>query len=216
MKTRTATKTPIRRKPGRPAGGDGADTRARIIDAAIDCFARDGYGKASNKVIAHQAGVSAASLYHYFDSKAALYQSALREANAGLVASYRAACAELPEASSVAQLCQGLEKVIALTRRRPGLMTFAAASAGEIERHDELDWLEPEDAAAFPLFFRELLLRARKRGELAKGVDIEAATKMLIACISGLASLHGTLSGPAEFARVMRAFEQMLQGDFSR
>ena len=216
MKTTKKTPTRSPRQPGRPVGstsGSGADTRQRIIDAAIDVFAREGYAKASNKAIAQRAGVTAALLYHYFESKAALYRSALREVNAELVASYRAACMQRPEASSMAQLCFGLEKVIALTRRRPGLMGFASASAAEIQRHAEIDWLSPEDASAFPEFFRELLLRARRRGELARSVDIEAATKMLIACISGLASFHDSLSGPDEFARVLRAFERMLSGD---
>lgn len=205
------------RKPGRPVGsGSGAETRERLITAAIDCFAREGYAKASNKVIAQQAGVTAALLYHYFDSKAALYRSALQEVNAALVSAYRAACKELPEASSMMQLCLGLEKVIDLSHRRPGLMRFASASASEIERHDELDWLEPDDALAFPIFFRDLLLRAKRRGELGRGINIEATAKMLIACISGLASIHGSLSGADEFARLLRAFERMLQGDLMR
>jgi AcrR family transcriptional regulator len=198
---------------GRPSGVDGTETRARIIGAAIACFARDGYAKASNKAIAEEAGVTAASLYHYFDSKAVLYGSCLAEANRTLVAAYRCAAAELPETSSMKQLCAGLEKVIELSRQRPGLMSFAAASASEIPRHDELDWLAPEEAYAFPTFFQQLLRRARRRGELGRGIDIDAATKMLIACISGLAALHSSLSGPDEFARVLRSFERMLSGD---
>ena len=209
----TATPAP-RRKPGRPMGGSvAADTRQRIIDAAIGCFARDGYAKASNKIIAAEAGVTAASLYHYFDSKASLYLSALQMGNAVLVDAYRSACAELPEASSMEQLCLGIEKVIALSRRYPGLMTFGAASAGEIERHEDLDWLDAKDADAFPAFFRELLLRARRRGELGRGINIEAAAQMLIACISGLAALHGTPVATKDFASVLRAFERMLSGD---
>ncbi|MCX7162643.1 MAG: TetR/AcrR family transcriptional regulator [Rhodocyclales bacterium] len=212
---RKQTETPApRRKPGRPMGGSvAADTRQRIIDTAIGCFARDGYAKASNKTIAAEAGVTAASLYHYFDSKAALYLSTLQMGNAVLVDAYRSACAELPEASSMEQLCLGIEKVIALSRRYPGLMTFCAASAGEIGRHEDLDWLDAKDADAFPAFFRELLQRARRRGELGRGINIEAAAQMLIACISGLAALHGTPVATKDFASVLRAFERMLSGD---
>ena len=212
-------KTPLstrqqRRKPGRPLGGSiVADTRQRILESAIARFAMDGYGKASNKAIAAEAGVTAATLYHYFESKGTLYRSALREANAVLVNVYRSACKELPDANSMEQLCLGIEKVIALTRQRPGLMAFAAASAGEIRRHDDLEWLEPEDSDAFPNFFRGLLRRARSRGELGRGIDIEAAVQMLIACISGLAALQGTPSATKGFASVLRAFERMLRGD---
>ena len=212
--TRTPSLSPRRRRPGRPPGGSVAvDMRQRILKAAIICFARDGYAKASNRSIAREAGVTAPSLYHYFDSKAVLYRSALQDANGMLVQAYRAACAAHPQAGSMEQLCFGIEKVIALSRRHPGLMAFAAAAAGEIERHDELEWLDPEDAEAFPEFFRDLLRRARDRGELGAGIDIEAAAQMLIACISGLAGLGGTLPATRSFAAVLRAFERMLRGD---
>lgn len=207
-------KTPPKRRPGRPADADSADTRSRIIDAAVLCFGRSGFAEATNQAIARQAGVTSALLYHYFESKAALYRAALRDVNAALVGAYRAACLEAPEASSMAQLSLGLEKVIELSRRRPGLVRFASASAGEIERNRDLDWLDERDANAFPDFFRELLQRARRRGELARDIDIEAAVKVLLACVAGLAALHGSLRSEREFAVVLRTFERMLRGDF--
>ncbi len=214
MPRKPAATAPARRRPGRPRGGSvAADTRQRIIEAAIRCFASQGYAKASNKTIAADAGVTATLLYHYFDSKAALYRSALQAANAILVDAYRSACEELPDGTSMGQLCLGLEKVLALSRRYPGLMAFAGASAGEIARYDDLDWLDPEDANAFPEFFRGLLRRARRRGELGRGVDIEAAAQMLIACISGLAAVDGPPTGSKDFASLLRAFERMLSGE---
>ena len=81
---------------------------------------------------------------------------------------------------------------------------------------DELDWLDPEDADAFPEFFRGLLRRARRRGELGRGVHVEAATQMLIACISGLAALDGSTARTSDLAAMVRAFERMLHGDLLR
>ena len=204
----------VRRRPGRPRGGVVmADTRQAIIEAAIRCFAQQGYDKASNRRIAADAGVTATLLYHYFDSKPALYRCALQTANAMLVDAYRSAAARIPDATSMEQLCLGVEHALALSRRQAGLMAFAAASAGEIARHDELDWLDPADADAFPEFFRELLRRAHRRGELARGVDVEAAAQMLVACISGLAALDGTPTGTKDLATLLRAFQRMLSGD---
>lgn len=206
-----------RRKPGRPIGGSVAtDIRQRIIDAAIGCFAREGYGKASNKIIAAEAGVTAPSLYHYFESKGALYRAALAYAIGTLVETYRTACAELPDASSIAQLCLGIEKMITLTKHQPGLMNFAGSAAGEIARHEDLDWLDTEDARAFSDFFRELLLRAKQRGELGHGINIDAAAQMLIACISGLAAMHDNPATTKDFAALLRAFELMLKGELMR
>lgn len=190
--------------------------RRRILDAAVLCFGRHGFAAATNHAIARRAGVTSGSLYHYFDSKAALYREALRDVTAALVQSYRDACLEAPEASSMEQLALGLEKVIELSRRRPGLMRFASSSVGEIERNRELDWLDEAEAAAFPDFFRDLLKRARRRGELAPDIDIEAAVKVLLACVTGLAALHGSLQSEREFAAVLRAFERLVEGEFAR
>jgi AcrR family transcriptional regulator len=41
----------------------------RILRAAADLIAREGYGSASMRAVAKAAGVSLAGLYHYFDSK---------------------------------------------------------------------------------------------------------------------------------------------------
>ena len=47
--------------------------RARLINAAIDHFERDGYEQASVVAIAEEAGVTTGSLYHHFGSKQGLY-----------------------------------------------------------------------------------------------------------------------------------------------
>lgn len=207
-------RNPPRRRPGRPTDANSADTRNRIIDAAVLCFATSGFAAATNQAIARQAGVTSALLYHYFDSKAALYRAALSDVTTALIGAYRQACLEAPEASSMVQLSLGLEKVIELSRRRPGLIRFASASTSEIERNRDLDWLDEGEGAAFPQFFRELMQRARQRDELAAGIDIEAAVKVLQACITGLGSLYDSLRGEREFAAVLRTFERLLVGDF--
>lgn len=48
-----------------------ATTRQRILDAALACFARDGFA-ASVRTIAGEAGVSAALVIHHFSDKAGL------------------------------------------------------------------------------------------------------------------------------------------------
>lgn len=62
-----------RRAVGRPADTDGEETRRRIMAAAQKEFADKGYRETSNKMIADRAGVTAGSIYHYFDSKRDLF-----------------------------------------------------------------------------------------------------------------------------------------------
>ena len=71
-------KTPTRRAPGRP-GTDSPDLRARLIEAALECFVRDGIAATSLRSIATQAGVTPALLNYYFGSKLALRDAVFEE-----------------------------------------------------------------------------------------------------------------------------------------
>lgn len=57
------------------------DRREQIIEAALRVFAQKGFDKATNKDIAHEAGITAGLIYHYFESKEDLLKAAL-EGNA--------------------------------------------------------------------------------------------------------------------------------------
>jgi TetR/AcrR family transcriptional regulator len=56
---------------------DRAETRTRILDAAIREFSEHGLAGARTEQIAAAAGVNKALLYYYFDSKEKLYSAAL-------------------------------------------------------------------------------------------------------------------------------------------
>lgn len=54
-----------------------ADTRAKILDAAVQEFSQNGLAGARTEKIAAVAGVNKALLYYHFDSKENLYRAAL-------------------------------------------------------------------------------------------------------------------------------------------
>ena len=58
-------------KAGRRPGNQ--DTRGKILDAARDAFATKGFAGTSMRAIAAEAGVDAALIHHYFDSKQQLF-----------------------------------------------------------------------------------------------------------------------------------------------
>jgi AcrR family transcriptional regulator len=58
-------------KVGRRPGNQ--DTRGQIVTAARDAFAAKGFAAASMRGIAAEAGVDAALIHHYFDSKQQLF-----------------------------------------------------------------------------------------------------------------------------------------------
>ena len=61
----------------RPKAADYDEHRARILQRAVDAFARSGYPSASMADLAQECGASKAALYHYFPSKDALLFEAL-------------------------------------------------------------------------------------------------------------------------------------------
>jgi AcrR family transcriptional regulator len=56
------------------------DTRATLIKAARELFARDGYEGASVRAIARRARANLGAITYHFGSKRALYEAAVREA----------------------------------------------------------------------------------------------------------------------------------------
>ena len=63
---------------GRPTGAT-ADLRARLLDVAVACFARQGIAATSLREIAREAGVNAALVHYYFGDKPQLQQAVIAE-----------------------------------------------------------------------------------------------------------------------------------------
>lgn len=53
----------------RECDGDGASTRERILDVALELFVEKGYEKTSLRDIAEQLGITKAALYYHFERK---------------------------------------------------------------------------------------------------------------------------------------------------
>lgn len=58
---------------------DGEVTRARVLEAAVECILERGYYRASSNAIARQAGVTWGALAHQFGSREALLLELLRD-----------------------------------------------------------------------------------------------------------------------------------------
>ncbi|SHG25786.1 transcriptional regulator, TetR family [Kaistia soli DSM 19436] len=63
--------------PSGPRAANVAETRERILQAAIRQFARHGFAGARIDVICAEAGVNARMIYHYYSDKAGLYVAVL-------------------------------------------------------------------------------------------------------------------------------------------
>ncbi len=65
-----APTAPVKRSPGRPSGGGGgAEPRARLLDAALILFARQGIVDTTLAAIAREAGMTPAMVHYYFRTR---------------------------------------------------------------------------------------------------------------------------------------------------
>jgi len=129
----------------------GEDTRRRILEAAVEVFAAEGYEGASTRHLAERAGINLPAIQYYFGSKDGLYRAAIDyviqeiEAHfAPIAAPVRAALArdDAGQAELLEALCQMLEAFVALIAGGSNLesrrLLFARA---EIEQTAGLDAL---------------------------------------------------------------------------
>ena len=63
---------------GRKQGVTAAETRAKLLDAAAEVFAAQGYDGARVGEIARRAGLSTGAIYAHYATKAALLADAVR------------------------------------------------------------------------------------------------------------------------------------------
>lgn len=206
-----------KRRRGRPLGsGIATATRERILRAAIHRFAQSGYAQTSNQDIAREAGITSGSLYHYFDSKAALFRAALHHCTGTLIDAYHGACRDAAAQSVVEQLCLGLERIIELAADWPGIVRFGGNAAEEIRHNRDLDWLDIEHAQAFPDFFRNLVGEAVRRGELGRDVNQEDVAALLLTLTMGLSISWASDNDDQSFAARVRIYERLLRGELFR
>ena len=69
----------------RPINADAKATRARILDAAVEMFSKQGLDGASVRGIARRAEVSPAMVHHHFGSKEGLYEACIDVLYEGLL-----------------------------------------------------------------------------------------------------------------------------------
>jgi AcrR family transcriptional regulator len=103
---------------------------ARIRDAALEGFARDGVKATSIRDVAAAAGVSPGLVQHHFATKAALREAVDERVLAIATESFR----DFPEAGSAAEIQKELgDRVTAIVRDHPIMLRYVARSIGEGE-----------------------------------------------------------------------------------
>lgn len=193
---------------GRPPGKTSDATRQRILAAACECFGARGYETTTNRDIGDRAGVTAAALYQYFDSKLVLYIEAVREAHREIVPFFRRAVDGAPTAR---------EALVALTRAYaeaydlfPALTPFLAGIGVEIHRHPEIAAAMLAEPSAVLQLIADIVEGGAASGEFDRERS-SAVISMFLATTMGL-SLHAALAGKMGLGEAVDAYTRLLEG----
>ena len=128
---------------GRESSARAAATELRILRAAEAAFARRGLAGTRVREIARAAGLNAATLYLYFESKEALYQAVLDRGFRPIVDLVEGFEVDAGRRPSVEQL---VERVLGYLGGRPDLsrlIYLEAISQGELLPHLARTWFRP-------------------------------------------------------------------------
>jgi AcrR family transcriptional regulator len=185
------SQTPSKR--GRPAGGSSEATYDRIISAARRIFAERGYAAAQNRAVAELAQMTTSSLYHYFDSKLALYAAVFTEAEALVAKRYREAL-ETPNEPATA-ITAVLEAARTLYREDPTIPSFLAGVPIEMRNHPEVSDAIAQCEVTTAGVLLALFEDAKEKGLLGPGVNAFGLAAVLFASTTGIALFAQTPMG---------------------
>ena len=110
---------------GRPPKGEAGDTRGRILDAALESFAREGYAGTSIRKIAREVGVTEGAIYAHFESKRAIYETLVAQAGPPVILK-ELASGNLPESADPESFLRLLVRRVIEEWDKPRARLFAS------------------------------------------------------------------------------------------
>jgi TetR/AcrR family transcriptional repressor of nem operon len=166
----------------RPREFDANDT----LERAMQAFWAKGFKATSIDDLCAATGLSRSSLYAAFGGKRALLHRSLDRYEEHGVARIAAALARpVPIREAVAGFVNGLIERIVSGSGRTGC--FIGNCAAELARQDRATAARVRRSLErIETVFRDALVRAQARGEMAKSADIGAIARFLVAGIQGL------------------------------
>jgi AcrR family transcriptional regulator len=159
------------------------ETRASILDAARDLFARYGYDATGVAEICSAAGVSKGAFYHHFTNKQAVFLALLSEWLTSLdeqLAVFRQEAQPVPE--KLIQMTAMIRDVFRLASTHlPIFLEFWL----QAKREPEVWQATNAPYHRYQHFFAELIQEGIQEGSLRK-VDPEVASRLVVALAVGL------------------------------
>jgi TetR/AcrR family transcriptional regulator, transcriptional repressor of aconitase len=159
--------------------------RSEILDAAIVCFARDGFHCTTMQDIVRQSGLSPGAIYNYFKSKEEMIEAIANRRQAKERQLVIEAINGGPADEALVRLrdafLDDLSNAKERLRRRVSVQLWAEAQRNaKVRKVVERSYADPRELMSH--FFVE----AQKRGAIANWVDSDALASFVIALFHGL------------------------------
>lgn len=157
-------------------------TRMRVLRAARQCFAENGFHGTSMKTICKASDMSPGTLYHYFASKEALIEAIILEDQERALTHFR------EPLEGVGLVDYLVESTIAVTREDSAQRALVIEIMAEGMRNPQVAEML---ANKYNTIIASLVARfgdAQAKGEIGADVDKEIAARLLLATTYGILS----------------------------
>ncbi len=158
--------------------------RSQILQAAIVCFSRQGFHRATMQDIVKQSRLSPGAIYNYFESKEEIIEAIANERRAKERALMTDARKEADVASVFKRIRDGffgeLHSPKERLRRRVGIQLWA-----EAQRNPRILKIVRRGVNGPHRLLKAIISDAQRRKEISDGVDSDAAARFMIAAFQG-------------------------------
>ncbi|SDI87081.1 DNA-binding transcriptional regulator, AcrR family [Actinokineospora alba] len=154
--------------------------RRQILAAATRCFARKGFGQTRTADICAEAGMSSGNLFHYFESKHAIFAAIVEQDGIETDALF----AELSTMDPWAALTAFFDLLVDLADDE--YAKLALEISAEANRDERIAELVTANDRTLRAGLAALVERATAAGRIEPGVDADTAATWLTVLVDGL------------------------------
>ena len=156
-----------------------------VLDAAVQCFWKQGYEATSVRDLVAQTGITAASLYNAFGDKRALYQKALDHYVEASVADRIRRCEALPPRQAIEAFFEDIVKRSLNDRDRKGCMLVNAAL--DVAPHDPaFRKVVAKVLIGIEAFFLACVRAGQADGSVTRSLPAETLSQNLLGVLMGI------------------------------
>jgi len=186
-----------------------ADARRRqILDAALGCFARQGFHKTTMQDVVEHSGLSPGSIYCHFSGKQDIIVALVEERHRRERALLQRALEKQSFAEAVDQLAADFIAVLSTPDERAWRRLAVQIWAESL--HNRRLAVTVRDGVEVPkAILARMVQRAKTQGELPRALDADAMARLLIAFFQGLV-LQLTWDGSVDTQSCLAALKALI------